>query len=247
VDGHDSGTSLKQFLNRWYEPAVSAVFLDNIQSSETVIDVGANKGYFSLLALPHLDKNASMVSFEPLPDNVRDLHATRAINNYNNWLIREVALSSTCGEVRFHAGNAEQSGWGQVDSNGELRVQRTTLDLELEELGIDAVGLIKIDIEGHELEAIHGMTRTLSRRRVKCLMVEIHPERLDAADFCLWIEQMNNWGYEGFRINERAVPVKICCRLLDAGQHEEVSRQVLVPLDSAQLPTERIYVVWKRN
>jgi hypothetical protein len=77
------------------------------------------------------------------------------------------------------------------------------LDDVLAEAGIDAIDLLKMDIEGAEGMALRGMQETFSRRRVRRLLLELHPSQLQehgqsAAEI---IGRFQEWGYAGWRID----------------------------------------------
>jgi FkbM family methyltransferase len=130
------------------------------------LDVGANSGFFSLLAkavspgMPVVAIEASAANFELLETNVR----------LNGFDVRTVAAAATAseGEVVFHDFDGPsysasiEAGWrpGTV----ERRVRGVTLDAIAEETGLSGAGLlVKIDVEGHELGVLEGAPRLISQ------------------------------------------------------------------------------------
>ncbi len=79
-------------------------------------------------------------------------------------------------------------GGSRIDHNGNIIVEADTLDNMIRELGIDRIDFLKIDIEGAEAEAIHGMKETL--KNTNYLMIELRPSTL-------WlINELNKLGFK---------------------------------------------------
>ena len=133
-----------------------------------LIDVGANIGTHTI-GFSNLYKSA--ISFEPNPIISKILEANIAINNINNAEIRKIALSNISGNMVLcvpdeNYGNASLKETETHASNGfELETQ--TLDSQL--LGIYSVNdliLLKVDVEGHELEVIEGAKKFIAMHNV---------------------------------------------------------------------------------
>ena len=136
----------------------------------TVIDVGANKGYFSLLAAKRVLPGGRVISYEPAPRNFSDIQVTIDSNSYHHWTVRPCAVSSAPGEAElFLTGVESGSGWGSLrqpksDQVARVKVPLVTLATEMESLGVEHIDLLKMDIEGHELEALRGALPLLDRQ-----------------------------------------------------------------------------------
>ena len=139
----------------------------------TLIDVGSNRGQFALCA--HLiDPMTKIVSFEPLPAP-RSI-AERIFARVENVQFRECAIGSSENEMTIHLSALDHSssllpiGAKQVEMfpgthcTGSMKVDVRTLD---EEMGRDPIiespSLLKLDVQGYELEALKGAVETLQR------------------------------------------------------------------------------------
>jgi FkbM family methyltransferase len=136
--------------------------LANMRPESVCFDVGANIG---LMAIPVLDacRDCSVVSFEPSPDTFRFLAQTVAGSRFGSrWSAVSKALGEQPGNSDFFSAN---DGLGAYDgladtqrSKGarKVTVPVTTLDAEWERLGKPRVSVIKIDVEGAELQVLAG-------------------------------------------------------------------------------------------
>jgi len=137
----------------------------------TVVDVGANIGYYTLLFESVVGVTGRIVAFEPEPDNLAELRVNVEKNSLRNVTIEPCAVGARSGTVAFARGINGGVRDDAVSSTGdEVRVPLVTLDEALS----GAVDLIKIDVEGYEEEVLRGATRTLRTQR-PALFVEIHP------------------------------------------------------------------------
>lgn len=158
---------LRLLVNPIFEPEVS--LLPALCNSEkAAVDVGANRGMYTHVLLRHCP---FVHAFEPLPDLCHLLRRTFRDRVH----IEEVAISDRDGQagllVRTNALSLSTlEGEGQVvtGETSTVSVQTKTLD----SYGLENVGFVKIDVEGHEIEALHGAVKTLSRER-PALLVEI--------------------------------------------------------------------------
>jgi len=133
------------------------------------VDVGANVGYYTLIASKLVGSQGRIYSIEPVPSTATILKANVKLNNCLNVNVYEVAIWSSKGTLTLRIpgtwyGLASVSRYGT-----DIVVNSITLDELLKnEASIDC---IKIDVEGAELEALRGAKDIL--KRTKCLVIEI--------------------------------------------------------------------------
>lgn len=144
-----------------HEPTVREFLLPRFRAGGVFVDVGANVGGYSLRAA---SRGMEVHSFEPIPQNAQILRRNAEINHLT-LDIQEVALGSSEGEVRLSAGGASS----RVTEGGGIEVPLRTLD----SFGLPRVDVLKVDVEGYELEVLRGAERTISRCR-PAMMVEMH-------------------------------------------------------------------------
>lgn len=136
-----------------YEKAFQAFFFSVVPEGGVVWDVGANVGFYSLLAAR---KAARVVAFEPLPENLSSLRRHIELNRLEECIqVVPAAASDHDGTGLFSVvpGNSSE---GSLRPHGTLTVQTVRLD------SLGAVpDLIKIDVEGNEHEVLRGAIETM--------------------------------------------------------------------------------------
>jgi len=169
-----------------YESATTQLFKQLLKPGMTVIDVGANVGYFSLLAADLVGTNGKVYAFEPEPENYNLLLTNIQINSYGNIETRAEAVSNTCGSIKLFLSELD-NGSHSINEAGArgvaatLSVKTTTLDAFLEGEGWPAVNLLKIDVEGAELMVLEGMKHFGQKSDGIKLVIEYCPFLIKAA------------------------------------------------------------------
>jgi FkbM family methyltransferase len=171
---------------RLYEPDVAAVFLRAIRTGDTVLDVGANIGIFSVLAARLTGADGCVVGFEPAPANRERLAANLALNGIANVIMVEQPASDRMGTVTFHLNSDNAGGhslWNPArhpdhqKSREEPRsivMTTTTIDAEMARLRLAPPRLIKIDTEGAEHRVLAGAVKLLMEFKVPYVVAELH-------------------------------------------------------------------------
>jgi FkbM family methyltransferase len=134
-------------------------------------DVGANFGLLSFgLAARHADR-VRFHLFEPIPRLVDAIGRTKSLYPAMKAKVNAAAVTDFDGEVAFDVAE-DQTGRSHIDPCGALKTRCLKLDSYLAENGIADVGLLKLDVEGYELPALHGAAGALAARRVKAIYFE---------------------------------------------------------------------------
>jgi FkbM family methyltransferase len=168
-----------------YEPQETQIAASIVRPGDTVVDVGANWGYFTLAARHWTGPSGRVLALEPEPQLFRTLTSNVEMNALANVVALQVAAGAADGEIGFVAYGAgeENRGVSRAASAGErtdFRSRVTPLDELLDARGVPFVWLLKMDIEGAEYDALRGMARGLSRGRYAYLLLECHPALLAA-------------------------------------------------------------------
>jgi FkbM family methyltransferase len=162
-----------------WEPLQTRLIGDILRPGDRFVDVGANIGYFSLLAARCVGPQGSVTAIEANADTHALLKANLALNGCANVDTRLVAVGEAPGRARIVSPEAGNAGADRVafdaDGAGTLEVER--LDSLL---GSAPVRLIKIDIEGAEAKAIRGAGALLEGSDAPDLVFEFTPEFLSA-------------------------------------------------------------------
>jgi len=168
-----------------YEPQETALTQAVLGREMCFVDVGANWGYFTLLAAHLVGEGGRVVSLEPDPR----LFSVLLENLARNKVDQATALPLAAAEGRsvlMLSGYSETGGnFGmsrviakQPVEDGYFQVLSDSLDSILDEQRIDSVDLMKMDIEGSEALAVKGMSRCLATKKIKHLLLELHPQQL---------------------------------------------------------------------
>ncbi len=144
----------EQFVNRIYEKHYK------IRKGDTVIDVGANIGTFTVMAARKAGDSGRVVAIEPEKKNLKFLRKNIRANGLENVIIvPKGAWSSKTRKKLFLKGLGEHSLLRRTGKSAYVKMDR--LDDILESLGIRNVDFIKMDVEGAESEVLKGADRTL--------------------------------------------------------------------------------------
>jgi FkbM family methyltransferase len=139
----------------------------------TFLDVGANYGLLSFGLAGRHGAAIDFHLFEPNPALVNTISRTKALYPAMRCTLNAVAVSDKAGSISF-AINEAQSGASHIAVHGErgVEVPAITLDSYIDENGLADIGLLKLDVEGFELPALRGASRSLIDRRVKAVYFE---------------------------------------------------------------------------
>jgi FkbM family methyltransferase len=170
-----------------YEPQETALLQHILRPGMTFVDVGANWGYFTLCAAHLVGRTGRVVSIEVDPRACGTLKANIERNKLESVTVLEMAASDAPGVLRLHeyeAGANDSGNFGLISRDAIMNSHRvfdvaaSPIDDVLDRAGIEQVDLLKMDIEGAEGRALTGLRRALAGRRIKFLVLEVHPEYL---------------------------------------------------------------------
>ncbi len=153
---------------------------------DTFVDVGSNIGYFSLLAADEVGPTGRIVAIEADPRIFAALSRITELNPSSPITLKHVAIGGEDGVLRLAGFDDAQDNWGisrvvgadAVSTANTFEVPSRRLDPLLDELGIGAVDLLKMDIEGAEAFALRGMRDGLASGRYRRVLLELHPAQL---------------------------------------------------------------------
>jgi FkbM family methyltransferase len=158
------------------------------------VDVGANIGYYSLLARKRLGNDGVVVAFEPLPD----IHEKLIMNLHGmNVSAHQYAVSSSNGQATLSIPKGSDSNDGIstlqdcVDAIDSITVQTISLDDFLDK----EIHILKIDVEGHEYDALLGAKSLLARGKIRNIIFEDHDIEHSAV-----VTLLTSFGYKIFSI-----------------------------------------------
>lgn len=175
---------LRQFL-QWqlfffgdYEPDYSAFWFDRAKTASVVFDVGANVGFYSLLAA-QANSGAQVHAFEPTPDIAKRLLDHSDMNNFQNIVVNQVGVGDVGGRGRLRhcqGDSGANDGMNFVVSGlshpNDVEVEIISIDDYCRAKDIRLIDLLKIDVEGAEYDVLLGADSLLRKKAIRCLIVE---------------------------------------------------------------------------
>ncbi len=166
----------------FYECLVRRDYLSHgisLRPGDTVVDIGANIGAFTVLAAKTIGPSGRVIAFEPILQTFERLRQNVALNALQNVECRRAAVDAQEGTLtmRVPSKSAQASAykpWGKALGNALQIVPCVTLEQVFRDEGIGRVHLLKVDCEGSE----HGIFERLSPElaaRIDQIVLEGHP------------------------------------------------------------------------
>lgn len=141
-------------------------------------DVGANIGFFSLLAARFVGPTGRVIALEPVPESAASIRANAAANSFDWIEVHQLAAAAESGLAEFCV--VADASWSRLMRYGlhsrterKLEVEGTTLDELIQDRLLPIPDVIKIDVEGAELEVLEGMSRTMQSHQ-PTIICELH-------------------------------------------------------------------------
>lgn len=173
------------------ERAEQIFYLNYLREGMTVFDVGANAGELTLLFSRFAAASGIVHAFEPSRAAFERLEIVCRAANRRNVLLNHLALSDKKDLIRLHVYDDDFSSFNSqaarplkdyglnIEPVGIEKTHATTLDDYCEEKGIERIDLLKIDVEGAELQVMKGARKMLKSARVKCMTFEFGQTTFD--------------------------------------------------------------------
>lgn len=187
------GTGLKfnaAFSNPAYalgtnEQPVQAILAEHLQNGSVFYDIGANVGFFTVIGAKLVGPDGRVHAFEPVPENVACIRHNIAINNFRNVQVWQNAVSDISGPgelqlAHYSGGSALATVAPPPDLKGLISVDLVTVDELVQQQEVKPPTVVKIDVEGAEIQVLRGMRQTIKRYR-PVLLYEIDDN--DATSF----------------------------------------------------------------
>ena len=166
-----------------WEPVETALVSKLLSQGETVVDIGAHIGYFTVIFSHLVGKHGAVYGFEPEIDNFSLLQANILTNRLQNVTIENLALSSSSGVTHLYLSSDNKGDHRLAPTPGrdEQEITYVTLDQYLSS-DSQEIHFVKSDTQGHELEVLLGMAGVIERNKDHlCCLIEFSPGLLAAA------------------------------------------------------------------
>jgi FkbM family methyltransferase len=163
------------YNNRIYEQETTLFFRNYLKKGDTVYDIGANIGYFTLEFARLIGTTGKVLCFEPHPEIFEVLTNNVRRNGYKNIRLHNVACSESNSKQRLYF-SSENEGNHKIIEN-----EKSSQSVDIQAVRLDSIitlnppSLIKMDIEGAELLALKGIGDDFLAKSKVDFVIEYHP------------------------------------------------------------------------
>ena len=153
-----------------------------IEKTDTVIDVGAHIGLFSLHT-SQICKNGKIYAFEPMIENYDILKSNIQLNNFSNIKAENCAISNSSSKITIYQNNDESGHSKFIETNNPIEVNSKSLNEIFNDEKIEKCDLLKLDCEGSEYEIIDSLEdknfEKIEKMIIEYHLADSHPELLN--------------------------------------------------------------------
>lgn len=159
------------FVKGYFDKAIGKIILDFLNPGDAFLDVGANIGCYSILALDRVGKDGAVFAFEVDPRSLRCLFRSKMRFGYRNLVVNATAIGETPGLINIHP-EEEMGNTYVLQQSGSHVFPMLPLDAFMPAFCSRPVKLIKIDVEGAELGVLRGASEIL-RKHKPVIIIEV--------------------------------------------------------------------------
>lgn len=177
----DIGVGLPLLLKGTYEPKETQLFLDSIHNGNIIFDIGANIGYYTVLASKKAGQRGKVFAFEPDRQNLSLLKENLSINDCKNVTIIDKALTDQNTKLAFHEepyNKGESAISYEKSGKYSYTVEGISLDTFISQEKISHIDVIKMDIEGAEIGVLKGAKTFFTKIKGAKLFIEYNPSSI---------------------------------------------------------------------
>ena len=218
ADSRDTG--ITPFLLQWgfYEKYETELFKKLVKKRMIVADVGANIGYYTLLASRLVGEEGKVFAFEPDPHNFDLLCKNVKLNECKNVVPVKKAVFSKSGQTKLFLDKKNLGGHSLSEANVDkvdfLITNVTSLDDYFKNIGYK-IDMIKMDVQGAEMGILGGMTNIIDQNNDLTIITEFWPLGIRNCGFSPrdFLNKLVAHGYTLYQIGPAIEPVEIECLL----------------------------------
>jgi FkbM family methyltransferase len=193
--------------NGEYEPSLAGVLNKYLEPGGMFIDLGANEGYFSVIASARVGPSGSVIAVEPQTRLQDILRANLRLNGCQNVRVAKAAISAKTQHVRLHLAAGLNNGGSSLFRPTRYPlpsedVECFTLADFLRRNQVDRCDLMKVDIEGAEYDVFIDAGEVLRRGVIRNIALDIHHRHLERRG--LSGDKLHAWILAcGYRLNDQ--------------------------------------------
>ncbi len=218
-----------------YDICVSEVLWRLLDRGETAVDAGANIGHMTSVMAKRVGESGNVFSFEPHPDIFHELTTNVSmwmeLPDVGNITLHEAALSKEEGTGNLFTTADFESNRGTASLESQAQESQAGYPVALKRLddvmaGHSPIGVMKMDVEGHEFDLLQGATRLLSGHAIRDIVLEeksLYPS--------LVTNYLESMGYELFSLNQGALGIDVAAAALNVTHSKYEAPSYLATLD----------------
>jgi len=215
VDSRDTGVA--PFLLKWgiHEKYETMLFKKLIKKGMVVVDIGANFGYYTLLAARLVGDEGKVFAFEPDPYNYSLLAKNIGANGYNNVIPVQKAILHKSGKMKLfldknNLGAHSLSEPIPSNKGGSILVEVISLDEFFKDKDY-TIDVIKMDVEGSEMKVLQGMTNLINKNDNLKIITEFWPIglRKSGSSPTEFLNKLKEYGFTLYQIGRSLEPIDI--------------------------------------
>ncbi len=197
VQGHkmylDSNDHLSLSIFGVYEPLETNLVKKEIHEGNSVIDIGADIGYYTLIFAKLVGENGKVFAFEPQDIPFSLAQKNLEINGFKNYVLENKLVSNKNEKIKFF------NKWKDA-----IKLDDYFLDFS------NKIDFIKMDMEGAEMQALEGMTSLIENNDKIRIMTEFHPTELKkfGTKPSLFLKNLRDFGFTIYHINNKEKMIK---------------------------------------
>lgn len=184
VNALDISIGHSLILHNSYESPETALVKRMVNRSDVVVDVGANIGYYTLLAAKLIGSKGRVFAFEPEQYNFMLLGKNVEVNHFKNVTSEQIAIGENNGSLKLFV------DFSNLGNHSEIQAQHYE-SFVVEKVSIDSyfkprqrVDFVKIDVQGTEEHVLRGMRRVVSENPGIKIMLEVCPDYIGKSGLC---------------------------------------------------------------
>ncbi len=182
INSRDTGIAPYLLMGKPFAPDEIALLEKILKPKMVFVDIGANIGYFSLIAAKLVGSGGKVFAFEPDSENFKLLEKNIKANNYKNITAVQKAISDKTGKARLYLDSENLCGHSLTARKGNKFVEVETVVLD-DFLRDEKIDVIKIDVEGFEPAVLEGMKNIIKNNKDIMIITEFYPNAIKRAGY----------------------------------------------------------------
>ncbi len=200
------------------EKLTTQIFERVVRDGETVVDIGANVGYFTLLAARLVGKKGKVYAFEPEPRNFEVVLKNIALNGYDNVVPNQKAVSNKPGMVKLYLSKTDVGAHTLREYHDHFQFDKSQFGefIEVEAVTLDGffkgkehpIDIVKMDCEGSEMAVLLGMDKVIRNNPALKMFIEFYPAAITEMGYSPeeFVRKLFDYGFSITAIDELRGP-----------------------------------------